>query len=323
MVDVAIEIARASAKTTPGDQDITTTDLGGKTPKGVLFFVNFAEGDGVYDHAAVIWGATDGTGEWSACCKSEDGQASTDNARGIETTGCICVPDVSGAGIDGLASFVSFITNGVRINWSPRPSQPYQILAVFFAGDDVQCKADNYQPNATSIDITTIGFQPDLVWAATAGRSSTGMNDGIRVGFGYQDGAGTPQEASMMLWENNGSGTANPESRSHNDQTVGRASASSWDWSSRFDSFDSQGMTAQQDNGTSSHRTGYFAVNVGAANSKVGTMDGPTATGNDAVTGIGWEPQFVQLLATFHDAYNTGRTDSRAGSHGVGAHAIG
>src|SRR5690348_17784574 len=84
---VTVAVTRVAANTSTGTQDITTTDLGGLTPKAVLLIVTRAVTDGTAaDGAGWYMGASDGTNEWTQGYEEQHAQATMNNAEEQDTT---------------------------------------------------------------------------------------------------------------------------------------------------------------------------------------------------------------------------------------------
>ena len=316
MADVVVARVRVSANTSTGNQDITTTDLGGKTPKGVLFYYVGATGDGAFDDAHIGIGAASGASErWTLYGNSEHGVGSTDTRRGLLTDEVIRFNVPGSSSIDGEADIVSFITNGVRINWSNAPSGAYQIIAVFFAGDDVDAHADTHavDPN---LDITAPGFQPNLVFTATGNLSDDEETSDLNFGHGWQDGAATPTRSVQNISEEEGEASGDPTARTLSDRSILALNESSGgvDYEGHYDTFDASGMTYRGDD--DSDDTAYLALRLQDAEIKVGRIDTPTSTGNFGVTGVGFVPDIVFLGMNMLTAIDSATTNGNAGSQG-------
>jgi hypothetical protein len=75
------------------------------------------------------------------------------------TDECIAILGATTLSVSGEANFVSFITNGVRINWANPPSAARLMKVTFFAGTDVDAQAGTFAlPNILdgTVDINTV-----------------------------------------------------------------------------------------------------------------------------------------------------------------------
>lgn len=165
---VTVATTRVACNTSTGNQDITTTDLGGLTPKAAYFAATSATSDGTAaNHWVLSTGAATGTGNrWAVASSSEHGIGATDSHRRMTNDECVMLLDPADGTIDGEADFVSFIEDGVRINWGDAPAAAYLLTVVLFAGTDLSALADSQTTVATTdntLDITDVGFEPDQV----------------------------------------------------------------------------------------------------------------------------------------------------------------
>ena len=147
--DVKVAVHREALPTATGNADFTTTDLGGVTPKAVMVFIGYASADATAraDMACAI-GFADATRECCGTCFSLDAQE-TSNALSDDSASSVVYLYHNGS-IVSEGAFDSFITNGVRINFSTiQASSPSLATFVFFAGDDLSVYADR-------VDVTTV-----------------------------------------------------------------------------------------------------------------------------------------------------------------------
>ena len=317
---VVVAQVRVAANTGTGTQDITTTELGGLTPKGVLLFWNFATGDGAFSDGALGIGAASGASErWAMNSNSEDGQADTDDIRVLRGDQIIQILTPGSSAIDGEADFDSFITNGVRIDWTDAPSAAFQIIAIFFAGTDVEAHAGTHA-STDGLDITAPGFQPDLIFAGANNREPTETGGGgLQFGVGWQDGQATPDRQSHNISENNGEPAGTPFAHRRTDESALALfdDDGTVDYSGHYDTFDSSGMTFRATSDDSDH-VAYLALKLPDTGIKVAAIDSPTSTGDWVVTGVGFPSQYVLIGLNMMTAVNGARSGAEAGSLGFG-----
>ena len=320
MADVVIAQARVAANTSTGNQDITTPDLGGRTPKAVLFYVVGATGDGEFNHAHICIGAASGASErWCAAANSESGSADTDNARTFDSDEVIRVNNVGSTGVNGEADFVSFITNGVRINWGNALNTAYQIVAVFFAGDDVEEAHAGVFDLTDGEVITAPGFTANLIFAIATNQTAGNAGSDFNIGHGWQDGQSSPDAAAQCLGEENGESSGSPSMRATGNDTSILAineSNGTIDHDGFFDTFTASGFTYRAVDDDDSDQAGYLALRIAGASVKVGLIDSPTSTGNWSVTGVGFKPQAVFIGMNMVTARDSAVTGSPAGTAG-------
>ena len=222
-VTVAVTRTTCTVDTAPYTQDITTADLGDLTPKAALLIATYATSDGsAADDAVLSFGACDAANEWAYGWTSEHGQGTTDTDLVPVTNACVAIRLPGDQADDGVAEFSSFITNGVRINWTNAPAAAYLLTVVFFAGTDLSVDVDTVGLGNTvdlETDITAPGFEPDVVICAssTYGYSTTNIFSSIGlvdwdgdstitqrcIAFNDRDAQAT-SAASVSVWTDRG-----------------------------------------------------------------------------------------------------------------------
>jgi hypothetical protein len=324
-MSVFVAVTRAACNTGVGNQDFTTTDLRGLTPKAAYFIVSLATtNDTATAHAVFGTGAATATdARWSTVFSAEDGQASSDSSRDGSTTTCVTILDGNGA-VDGAADFVSFITNGVRINWSNAPGAAYLMTVILFAGTDLSAACDVFTAAANendTVDVNTIGFEPDLVLLVCPGLSSFASSGGNAYGaFGAAVNDGSDSQACWLFYDDNAETTTSVAAMISNAYGTGQHNAAGWIWAGEIGTFDSSGFSCTtRQGGAGTDQVGYLALSFGgAADVWLSTLATPTSTGNQSQTGPGFLPQFVMCGLTQMPALNTTTTDANAGSVGLG-----
>ncbi len=314
---------------TSGNQDITTPDLKGLTPKAALLFCSSATIDGSSAaHAHVSIGAVTGaSNEWALTSNDEDGQTTMDSHKEAYGDRCIAQNVPGSFNIDGAAHFVSWLTDGMRINWDDPMNGSYLITVVFFAGTDLTVHANRraLDTQDTVVDVTDPGFQPDIVIAAMARLVDLPPDDSqshsVSIGVAHFDGASTIVQRCWNSASQVGLGTSNV-SGVHKENRITEvpiATGASVDVGAEISAFDSSGfsLTARNASGVS-EAVYYLALSFGGAvNSYVETHKTPVTTGDDADTGPGFTPQFVMLGTTLLEATGTYETAGLGGQVGI------
>jgi len=308
---ITTAIVQVAAPTSTGTQDITTTELGGLTPKAALFFMSGGvTDDAAVDHGRIAFGATDGTREWYMGARSEDGVGTTETTRGAHTTGLIGLIDTNLKAKDSEAAFVTFIANGIRIDWTNAPSVAHKLTVVFFAGTDLEVFADVVDPGLQDVglNITAPGFEPDAIFTGFNNRAfDSGMDDGVgghhEYGFGVSQNPGDSGIADGVGQSNNDrDGRASTEVTSSvaNDRSAFHVKDGTYRRTIELSDFDASGFTATARD-TDGQEFGYLALACPDTNITIGIYDTPTSTGNDSKTGVGFEPDTVLFGLSFFD----------------------
>ena len=325
---VTIAATRVACNTATGTQDITTSDLGGLTPKAALFFVSLATADNTAVDGAVIgWGATDGTVSLCQTAQDQHGVGTSNSLRKGEAIPVV-IMDGSATNVkDGEAAFSAWITNGVRINWTNAPAAAYLLTAVFFAGTDLSayCNYAELVTEDTGVDVTTVGFEADVLFTWLQDRSAGGSaNATFGMGFVHNDRAGTVTQRAGYLRARDNVGTTDNTAQVRNDLAMIVGSNADYGIACDVSGFDSSGFTATPRNAVTgnpgTNEMGYLALRFGAGplvSSKVYTYSTPTSTGDATDTNPGFEPQAVFYVTTLAETINTLESDADAGSIGV------
>ena len=328
-VTVATTRVAATIDTAPYTQDITTTDMGGLTPKAALFIITSGVTDGTAAaHAEMgIGAATGASNEWAVTSQGEDAVTTTNTDSAVESDHCVEILLTSGA-VDGSAEFSAFITDGVRINWTNAPAGAYLLTVVLFGGTSLSAHANNLQLANTvdnDIDVTDPGFEPHLVITACSPRSNVDeaiATFRISAGVAHNDTASGITQRAWCYNQNNAGAAAKATAQvsdTYSCLEVGTGNAA-LDWGLDLNTFDSSGFTASaRIRGANNTDICYLALALAdEADGWVGTVDAPNATGDDAQTGPGFEPQIVMQGMTMLEALDTANTTSLAGTIGIG-----
>lgn len=322
---IKTDVVRAAANTSTGNQDFTGS-LGGDTPNAALFIISRAVTDATAAAHAIlgIGAATATTERWATVApNSEDGVGSTDDAKRIVTNQCIAISNPGLNSNDGVADFVSFIANGVRVNWGNAPASAYLVTVVLFSGL-TNAFAGTYAPGTTvdaDVDVTAPGFEPDILalGSANAATSSTNSTQ-LSLGFAVNDGSDTQQCSNVS--EEDGQASGQPTGYLHASRGAIQTDAGSGnlEWQSQIGTFDASGFTSTlRSSSAGSDIVGYLALEVGALNFWLGGHDTPTSTGSQASTAPGFTPQLLLGVMTHLTATGTTTASAEAGAFGITA----
>jgi len=310
MTVAQIELTSFDQPAVIGNQDITVPALSGIAVQGVLFYwVN----DDPPGDADVIWGHGAATGpatseQWAWCISNNDGTPATSFGTWDETK-CIVINDPILVATTAEAAFVSFIDGGVRINWTKVAVVPpgRKIVAVFFAGSEVQCKCLTHVVTPDPLDLTNIGFKPDGVIGSNGQSSNTTGQSVFSGSFGWQDFQGPPE--NRLEWSPFERRMATTEARS---LRLSAQEAANFDLSGvsgaftvRYEDPDLSGMTARFDTSLGGQRFGAFAFKVPGKTVRAGNIDAPIVAGGWVVDDPGFRPDFVALMLTDLEVLDT------------------
>jgi uncharacterized protein YhfF len=324
---IKIAVTRAAANTATGTQDFTSDDLGGLTPKAAIFLVTGGIADGtVADGLRFSFGVTSGTSQWFIHSISRHGLASSSVGYVGGNDAVIhmrLASDIATA--EASAAFDSFITDGVRINWTDAPDSAYLVTVILLAGDDLSAFAgvgdfSDAQDGAQAVTATS--FTPDLVIFGNRGGglgSTSGATAGIfNIGAAH-NGVGITQRGASM--KERGS-RPNMELYGHVSDLYAMMELNqdgTISYAGEVTAFDTNGFTVTTRVGSAggADKYGYLALKFANHSSWVGSVDTPTSTGNNAQTGPGFKPQFLMQFLTAFIAFNSGTNTDTAGAYGI------
>lgn len=144
---------RLAARTTTGTQDFTVPGLGASSLiKAAIFIVSMATADATpVAGASLSIGHTTGSTHYVAATCSRDNTTTPSAFSQANATDVVLLLDPSSASIAGpsvsvygRAAFSSFITNGVRVNWTTAPSTGVLVTCLLFTGAQISCDSESF-----------------------------------------------------------------------------------------------------------------------------------------------------------------------------------
>lgn len=327
---MTIATIQAAANTTAGNQDITTSKLGGLTPGAALITVSYGVTNGTSaDGCSFGIGWTDGTDEFCMAYNQSHGETvQTDTAKSINDA-IIWITNDQDQSLVGKATFVSWITNGIRINWASgeAPGSAYLIQCLFFATTNMQAKAIAITPNSTqdgTVDVTTIGFEADVVFGAfgiaAAGPTYPSSGGHIRGSFGIAYNGGTLVQRATGWQDRNG--VTITDCRSNCSETyflrnVGNT-GTSVEVSYEIGSFDSQGFTITTRDGARNDTDIFcLALRLPQVSVSLHTTTTPTSIGEQTDNTPGFEPEALIVGPTLQETIDVITAGPDGGSLGL------
>ena len=212
---IKVAVARFTNATTAIDQDITTADLGGLTPKAAIIITSATTADGVIlGNARMSVGITDCVSEFVSSWVSRSGQTTTETAN-VNVAGQLLEVLSTGAGSGSVteARFVSWIPNGIRIFWNNPTLAVSMHTIIFFAGTNLTAKVGAFEavgPNGTETTVTT-GFEPKNIFFMSGGHPFDNvLRGGVWPQLGFANNqSGVVQQGSISHYhEDNAVGVA-------------------------------------------------------------------------------------------------------------------
>lgn len=312
--DTVIAMVQVTANQTSGTQDITTTDLNGLTPKGAIFWASRASQKDTEAPRVLSQGWTDGV--------EQVAQSWAWGTRHF--TDVIYIYDSPDDVSNTLAAtFDSFITDGVRIDWNdtyyPDSSDDEILIKVlFFAGADVNCDADIVAmpttPALGTFPVTYPGFTPDIIFSGMVTNNDppaivASSSDWI-LGYAINDGSETQVSfGAEANYKDDTGGAAFDEIILKEDYFLYHPTGASWMERCKIDSFDASGFTVYYDTTDTARYFVYFCVELGAGYiPELKIADVPSGTGLKRIETGNVTPEFAQILASWLTAPNTSKT---------------
>ncbi len=335
---VEIEVREFTISTGTGNIDFTGF---GFQPKACMFFYSSNATDNAdsstSDGKVRSIGMCDGTREWAMCSASEDNQANADVGRRSTTSGCILRAD-EGSGSQGLlgkATFVSFLSDGVRVNRTTAFTSPTSPLVrvVAFGGSDVSVYGDIFNPNDTlngTTSTTAVGFEADLLMTSMINNhvdsdgNSNNDDDSFSVGWAVNpDRQAANNTFSIMAGARDAPTAMETAHMISNNRCCTSVRDNATDAGIEITAWSSNGFTATTRDKAffSDGRFFFLALKLGGSDAKIYTVntDCRTTTGDQVNTAAGFLPIFMMdIMISTDTAVNTLLTSGSASSMGFG-----
>jgi len=308
-----------------GDKDFVAPHLGGRIPTACLM-TSGSSSPGLA-HAV---GATDGTNEFVIGCSAEDNQNRPDTKQYRNTAACIAQidHDAGGGGVtlNFLASFVTFIPGGVRLNFSIAVTVVSQsIVFQFFGGDDLGIEVGNFTASATATNTDTLTFGGAISsWSALMAFRTPNMNTGNHGGFcngvvSRSGGNSTGQCIHYSSEDNPGAavctyGTFDDEFLRIVDP---QDTANAWAISRTGAADTSITLTKNENDFTGSHLFDYVAIDS-PFQVKANMIETLSSVGDWDVTDVGFKPEGLFGFGSAHTSAQRNTTQSGSTGTNIG-----
>lgn len=301
-------------------QDFTFSGMG--TPVAAIFYVSIATADNTVSNGAIeSIGWTDGTHHecWSICNQNV-GLGNTNNKVRADNAKVIYMLTAAGAST-GIASFNSWITDGVRITVDTQFSAAYKIGVLLIGGSEALANAGNFSgpgPGGTRV-VTGVGFSPDLIFflgTKTFNASNTDIGSGM-LGIAIPGGGITQRGLNWACADNSGTS----DDYLCLDSAVGMlgTSANARDPFVNVTAFGSDGFTLTEIVGNNTGPAqAYLALKLPNCPIYLDYVTTPTATGNTDFTGPGFQPRFAAFLGCQATSTAATKTNTEASAFGLG-----
>lgn len=293
----------------PATQSVTGV---GFQPKAVIFFwtQQTAAGFTNYVNAGVGF-ATGPANERAVSITARDNQNRSDNGRRRSESNTIMF--LSGGGPPNLlaqAQLLSLDADGFTIRWTTNNASPYLIHYMALGGDITNALAStfNLTTGGGNQAVAGVGFQPDFVlflWSHTEGVESNTRDSEIGLGFAK---SATARGAVVYSGRDNSGSNANKRWQQRTDSAIlllrPNQNPPDQDAIADFVTMDPNGFTVNKSNPPAANTPIFFLALKGGRH-HVGAFNQPAVTGNQAITGVGFQPQQLMLASFNLAATNT------------------
>ncbi|RLB68698.1 MAG: hypothetical protein DRH08_00135 [Deltaproteobacteria bacterium] len=300
VLDYEAHVVHDTTPTATGTKDFTVAGVGAAPVGCMVTVVGANAADTRKAHLLYSWGVTDGTDTLCDSHRSQSGSTSVNATNSSFSDGTLVhFRHTSSASDIVVGAFDSFITNGVRINFTTASTTAYRVTVVLFFGNDCDCAVFEQQtsiPDSGS-EVINVGFRPSFVLHSapvTKYGGSTGNDTNMIFGMAADDFVST-WNTHVMALEQHGLATSDNDSLRHNNQASRDAapgSPPSVGNATNIVSWSATGFSIQDlgGPGPESRRIGGLAVRPSIVRVRIDTNRAYlTSPGLDGVS-TGWKP---------------------------------
>lgn len=284
-------------RTGTGTQAITGV---GFQPKAVIFWWNNLSATGFSDNGARISiGFDDGTNHIGFGTQAQDNVGTSDTDRVYDNTKSLLLYNLAET-LDSAGAIQSMDADGFTINWSSAfGSSGATIHYMAIGGSGISCKVGEWTSSASTGNdaVTGVGFRPDLVFFFGAGWTTSSSNNSDAWGLSVGVSDAFTRQASFSTVSQDNVGTSVTYRYQRSDECIASVNngALTVAREATFVGSQSDGFTVNWTTAVAGKAV-YLAVAGVAA--KVGTVTQPTSTGNQAITGLGFQPSALWMMSS-------------------------
>jgi hypothetical protein len=304
-----------------GDSAVTGA---GFTPKVLIFFSCLTTtASSQMTNAYKMLGFATGTSSMRAVWGgARDNQATSNTSRANNESACIIFYTENGASpaIKGSAVLKSFDADGFTLTWANADGVQRKVFCLALGGTDItNATVKNIAPTSSTGNqsFTGVGFKPDaLIYIGQT--TAVGANyavDKFNQEVGFADSSlNTGADAYSSA------NAANPTSARRYQRTnkfleMLNSAADTSNEEATLVSLDSDGFTL---NFTTGNTNGFYVLALKGARFKVGSFNQPASTGDQSVTGLGFQPSALILTSACTSSSTSIVTSSNTLSFGAG-----
>ncbi len=317
-ITYTIAVKGFATPTATGNNDVTSADITGVTPEAAIIISTPASAVNTETADAAVGLAFLTTTSQLIWTASDNGRTTTVVSRIGRTDSAIYVRQVGNSSVESQATG-SFISGGVRLNYSIATVARRAALIAF---TDVSAASGTVSlgTGTSAIDVTAPGFLPDVVFLLSTNHTFA-QTANATLGAAFGIAVRTGEQFAVSWSEANGAADGAPAQQIRNDcgHLQANTTTGALDYKITVSDFDANGFSLTPSASAASDVLAYMAIKFDAANSfKLVELTTPTATGSQAITGVGFRPQFALIVLTNMEAFNTAGLSDLSGALSFG-----
>jgi hypothetical protein len=310
----AYKVGNFTKSTSTGNQ-VIAHNLG-TTPKAIILWTAGNSTGSPTSHYHFAQGFSDGTTSYSISTAAQDGVGTSNTSRRIAAK-ALSLVQYDAASVVAEANFVSWDSTNITLNWTTNSSgSNYIVHYMIVGGSGVSAKVQNWTLPASTGNkaITGTGFAPDLVLQMHGNDGLTGAAPSSATrgafGFGAMNSAG--QQWAIAEISKDPSSTSDTwrvqrSDRSFVSMIYGSGTIQT---EARYVSMDSNGFT-QNFSAVSGTAGQVVSLALRGIGNRLGSFNSATSTGNQVVTGLGFQPEALMIASTGMSTSSTPTSQGR------------
>jgi len=312
---VKTAIVTQVARTTVGTQDFTVAGFG--PVKGAICITTTGTNEvAIVTPLRFSFGFTDTSSTFAGSMFYETASTTaTANTAGFSGE-LVALTNLAG-GREWSADFNMTVVDGIQLNWTDVATAPFAPLVVvlLFGGTDLSVKAitDTTPAVVGTKDITSVGFEAELVWIMSTHNAAIPYNDtitsgeaAISIGMVSNDKAGGVENRCINMRGIDGGATQDGSVLASDTRALVNVDAAGTSQEVSLEGFDSSGFTLRENDTATAMPFAAFCIGFGIATVSHLVEDFDTAgNGILAVTTPGFKPQMVFMLPTLAFSFDS------------------
>lgn len=323
------KVVRSTTPTSTGTKDFTSSGFG--TPSAILVqCIPTTTDSSDTSGLAFSWGVSNGDKDRACGYFAEDAVGTTNTGNVGSRDHCVYLLAHDGATLLVEAAFDSWITDGVRLDFTVVDSTAYTIVVTLLGGSEFQADVGDYnnvgigvseevEVNPPGSDAT---FEPDAVLTAFMGSIDETTQPYLNAFFGIAVNNGSEDNACAGMISEHNVGTSDSRRRFENTRLCERWGTPTWPSFSNdiyISAYSGTGFTFTKSNVTASPRISYIAMKFSDDGRVPFEMENlgisPTSTGTESQT---WPGHRTGLLYSVNSTATDATNLQPPGAVGMG-----